>query len=60
MFKVRVQRRIFWPKRDEVTGEERKLHYGELHYLYSSPNITQLIKSRRIRWAEHVAYMGDR
>ena len=46
------------PKRDEVTGEWRKLHNEEVNYLYSSPNITQMIKSRRIRWAGHVASMG--
>jgi hypothetical protein len=52
-------RRIFEPKRDEVTGEWRKLRNGELHDLYSSPdNITQII-SRRMRWAGHVARMGE-
>jgi hypothetical protein len=53
----RVLRRIFWPKRDEVTGEWRKLHNEELN-LYSSPTIVRAIKSRRIRWAGHVAHMG--
>jgi hypothetical protein len=52
--------RIFGPKRDEVTGGCRKLHYDELHYLYSSPNIIRMVKSRRMRWAGHVARMGRR
>ena len=51
-------RRIFGPKRDEVTGERRKLH-EELKGLYSSPNIVRVIKSRRIKWAGHVARMGE-
>jgi hypothetical protein len=55
----RVLRRIFGPKRDEVTGEWRKLRNEELHILYSSPNIIREIKSRRIRWAEHVARIGE-
>ena len=59
VFENRVLRRIFWPKRDEVTGEWRKLHNEELNVLYSSPNIVQVIKSRRIRWAGHVAPMGE-
>jgi hypothetical protein len=54
----RVLRRIFGPKWDEVTGDWRKLHNEELHILYSSPNIIRQIKSRRIRWVEHVARMG--
>jgi hypothetical protein len=49
MFENRVLRRIFGPKRDEVTGEWRKLHNEELHILYSSPNLVRLIKSRRMR-----------
>jgi hypothetical protein len=53
-------RRTFGPKRDEVTGEWRKLHNEELHYLYSAPNIVRVIKSRRMRWAGHVARMGRR
>jgi hypothetical protein len=51
--------RIFGPKKDEVTGEWRKLHNGELNHLYSSPNIFLVIKSRRMRWAGHVARMGE-
>jgi hypothetical protein len=54
----RVLRRIFVPKRDEVTGEWRKLHNEELNDLYSSPNIVRVIKSRRLRWAGHVALMA--
>jgi hypothetical protein len=52
-------RRIFGPKRDGVTGGWRKLHNEELHNLYSSPSITRIIKSRRMRWAGHVARMGE-
>jgi hypothetical protein len=55
-----VQRRIFGPKRDEVTGEWRRLHNKELYALYSSPNIIRVIKPRRLRWAGHVACMGER
>jgi hypothetical protein len=51
--------RLFGPKRDEVTGELRKLHNEELNDLYSSPNILLVIKSRRMRWAWHVARMGE-
>jgi hypothetical protein len=51
--------RIFGPKRDEVTGEWRKLHHKELNDLYSSPNIFRMIKSRRMRWAGRVVLMGD-
>jgi hypothetical protein len=54
----RVLRRIFEPKRDEVTGGWRKLHNKELHGLYSSPSIVIVIKARRMRWAGHVARMG--
>jgi hypothetical protein len=57
LFEIRVLRGIFGPKRDKVTAEWRKLHNEELHILYSSPNIMQ-IKSRRMRWAGHVAHMG--
>jgi hypothetical protein len=56
----RVLRRIFGPKRDEVTGEWRKLHNEELRDLYSSPSIIRLIRSRRMRWAGHIARMGRR
>jgi hypothetical protein len=59
VFEHRVLRRIFIPKRVEVTGEWRKLHNEELHILYSSPNIIRQIKSRRLRWAEHVARVGE-
>ena len=59
VFENRVLWRIFGPKRDEVTGKWRKLHNEELNDLYSSPNIVQVIKSRRMRWAGHVASMGD-
>ena len=52
--------RIFGPKRDEVTGEWKKLHNDELHDLYSSPNIVRAIKYRRIRWTGHAARMGYR
>jgi hypothetical protein len=58
VFQNRALRRIFGPKRNEVTGEWRKLHNEELHDLYSSPNIIRIIKARRIRWAGHVARMG--
>jgi hypothetical protein len=54
----RVLRRVFGPKRDEVTGEWRKLPNEELHDLYSLPNIVWVVKSRRMRWAGHVAHMG--
>jgi hypothetical protein len=60
VFENRVLRRIFGPKRDEVTGEWRKLHSKELRDLYSSPSIIRIIKSRRMRWAGHVARMGRR
>jgi hypothetical protein len=54
VFKNWVLRRIFGPKRDEVTGESRKLHNEELHDLYSSPSIIRIMKSRRTRWVGHV------
>jgi hypothetical protein len=60
MFENRVLRRIFGPKRDEVTGGWRKLHNEELHKFYTSPNIIRMIKSRRMRWAGHVARLGGR
>jgi hypothetical protein len=59
VFENRVLRRIFGPKRDEVTGEWRKLHNEELHKLYSSPDIIRQVKSSRIRWVGHVACMGE-
>jgi hypothetical protein len=59
VFENRVLRRIFGPKKDRVTGEWRRLHNGELNVLYSSPTIIRVIKSRRMRWAWHVARMGE-
>ena len=59
MFENMVFRRIFGPRRDEVTGEWRRLHNEELSDLYSSLNIVRVIKSRRLRWAGHVARMGE-
>jgi hypothetical protein len=59
VFEYRVLRRVFGPKRDEVTGEWRKLHNEELNNLYSSPSIVWVVKSRRMRWAGHVARMGE-
>jgi hypothetical protein len=60
VFENRVLMRIFGAKGDEVTGEWRKLHKKELHDLYSSPSKIRIIKSRRIRWAGHVARMGEK
>jgi hypothetical protein len=60
VFENRVLRRIFEPKRDEVTGEWRKLHNEELHDLYSLPSIIRIIKSWGMRWADHVARTGRR
>jgi hypothetical protein len=59
VFENRVLRKIYGPKRDEVTGEWRKLHNEELHNLYSSPDIIRQVKSRRMRWVGHVARMGE-
>jgi hypothetical protein len=59
LFENRMLRRIFVPKRDEVMGEWRKMHSGEVHNLYSSLDIIRQIKSRRMRWAGHVACMGE-
>ena len=59
VFENRVLRRVFGPKRDEVTGEWRKLHNVELSDPYSLPNIVRVVKSRRMRWAGHVVRMGE-
>jgi hypothetical protein len=59
VFENKVLRRIFGPKRDEVTGGWRKLHNEELIHLYSSPSIIRLIKERRMRWAGRLARMGE-
>jgi len=59
MFENMVLRRLFGPRRDEETGEWRRLHNEELNDLYCSPNIVRVIKSRRMRWAAHVACMGE-
>jgi hypothetical protein len=59
VFENRVLRRMFGPKRDEVTGEWRKLHIEELNILNSSSSIIRQMKSRRMRWAGHVARMGE-
>jgi hypothetical protein len=60
VFENRVLRRILGPKRDEVTGEWRKLHNKELRDLYSSPSIIRIIKSRRLKWTGHLARMGEK
>jgi hypothetical protein len=60
VFENRVLRRIFGSKRDELTGGWRKLHNKELHDVYSSPSIIRIIKLRRMRWAGHVASMGEK
>jgi hypothetical protein len=60
VFENKVLRRIFGPKRDEVTGEWRRLHNKELYALFSSPNIILVIKTLRLRWAGHAARMGER
>jgi len=59
VFQNRVLRRIFGPRRDEVTGEWRRLHNEELSDLYSSPNTVRVIKSRRMRWAGYVTRLGE-
>ena len=59
MFENMVLRRVFGPRRDEVTGEWRRLHNEELNDLYTSPNIVRVIKSRRMRWVGHVARIGE-
>jgi hypothetical protein len=60
VFENRVLRRIFGLMRDDATGEWRKLHNEELGDLYSSPSIVRIIKKRRMRWAGHVARMGEK
>ena len=60
MFENRVLRRIFGPGKNEVTGVWRKGHKEKMNDLYTSPNIVQVIKLRRIRWVGHVAHMGER
>jgi hypothetical protein len=59
VFENKMLRRVFGAKRDEITGEWRKLHNEELKDLYSLPNIVRVVKSRRMRWAGHVARMGE-
>ena len=59
MFENRVLRRVFGPKRDEVTGEWRKLNNEDLKDLYSLPSIVRVVKSRSMRWARHVARVGE-
>jgi hypothetical protein len=59
VFENRVLRKIIVPKKDEVTGEWRRLHNEELYDLYSTPNIIRVMKSRLMRWADHVARIGD-
>jgi len=59
VFENRMLKRVFGPKRDEVTGEWRKLHIEELSDLYSLPNIVRVVKSRRMRWAGHVVRTGE-
>jgi hypothetical protein len=59
VFENRVLRRIFGPEREKMAGGWRRLHNEELHNLYASPNNIRVIKARRIRWARHIARMGD-
>jgi hypothetical protein len=59
VFENRVLRRIFGPKRDEVTGEWRKMHKEQLNNLHSSPRIIRMMKYRKLRWAQHVARMRE-
>jgi hypothetical protein len=60
VFENRLLRRTFGPRKDEVTGDWGKLHNEELHNLYCSPNIIRMIKSRRMRWARHIARKGEK
>jgi hypothetical protein len=60
VFESRLLRRIFGTRRDWMNGGLRKLHNHELHNLYPSPSITRVTKSRRMRWEEHVAHMGEK
>jgi hypothetical protein len=60
VFENRVPRRIFGPKRDEMTGDWRKLHNEKLHNLYSSPNLIRMVKSTRMRWNGHVARIAEK
>jgi len=60
VFENRVQRRIFWLKRDEVKGKWRRLYNEELYDLYTFPDIIRVMKSRRMRWVRHVTSMGER
>ena len=60
VFETRMMRRMFGPKRDKIPGEWRKLHKEELSDFYSSPNIVRVSKSRRLRWAVHVALMEEK
>ena len=60
VFENRVLGRMIGPKRDDVTGAWKRQHNDEFYALYSSPNIVRVIKSRRLRWAGHVALMGER
>jgi len=59
VFENVVLKRIFGPRREEVTGEWRRLHNGEINDLYSSPNIVRVIKPRKMRWAGHMARVGE-
>jgi len=60
VFENKVLRKIYVPKRDEMTGEWRRLHKEKLHGLYDSPDVVRIMKSRRLRWADHVARMGEK
>ena len=60
LFEKKALRIMFGSKRDEVTREWRTLHNEELNYLYCSPNVVRMVKSRRMRWAGHIAHMGER